>query len=161
MYTIDHDKAFEGGGLITEGDYEVVVFKAFEDVAKTGTMFINLHLIIRNDIEQKHKNQFLFGSLWQSKETGQYHSGMINTVAKALRIENGKKFNNLEELLSDFVGKTARVNVKHEEYNGNVNARVKGWESSRTNGCNHAYKTEPSNTGIEGFHPVSNDDIPF
>lgn len=161
MFTIDHEKAFEGGGLIAEGDYEVVVLKAFEDAAKSGTQFINLHLIIRNDIDQKHKNQFLFGSLWRNKESGQYHAGMINTVAKAFKIENGKKFNNLEELLKEFIGKTARVNVKHEEYNGNTNARVKGWESSRFNGCNHVYKTsEQTNTIPEGFHPTD-DDIPF
>lgn len=161
MFTIDHEKAFEGGGLIAEGDYEVVVLKAFEDAAKSGTQFINLHLIIRNDIDQKHKNQFLFGSLWRNKESGQYHAGMINTVAKAFKIENGKKFNNLEELLKEFIGKTARVNVKHEEYNGNTNARVKGWEQSRFNGCNHVYKTsEQTNTIPEGFH-LTDDDIPF
>lgn len=161
MFTIDHNDVFEGS-LIEEGTYEVVVVKAFEDAAKnTGTQFINLHLIIRNDIDQKHKNQFLFGSIWQSKETGQYNAGMINTVAKALKIENGKKFNNLDELVKDFVNKTARVIVKHEEYNGNTNARVKGWEQSRINGCNHVFK-ESTNTNIPtGFHPTSNDDIPF
>lgn len=164
MFEINHDDVFEGGGLVEEGSYEVVVSKAFEDAARSGTQFINLHLVIRNDIVgQKHQNQYLFGSIWRSKETGQYHPAMINTVSKALKIENGKKFNSLEELLGDFVGKTARVTVKHEEYNGNVNARVKGWESSRFNGCNHVFKESPSiNTGIPaGFHPVDNDDIPF
>lgn len=160
MFTIDHSDVFEGG-LIEEGTYEVVVFKAFED-AKSGTQFINLHLIIRNDLDQKHKNQYLFGSIWRSKETNEYHKGMINTVAKALKIENGKKFNSLDELVSDFVGKTARVVVKHEEYNGNVNARVKSWEQSRFTTCNHTYK-EPQTegfSGIEGFSPT-NEDIPF
>lgn len=156
MYTIDHDDVF-AGGLIEEGTYEVVVSKAFEDAAKSGTQFINLHLIIRNDIDQKHKNQYLFGSIWQAKATGEYNKGMINTVAKALRIENGKKFNNLQELIADFIGKTARVVVKHEEYNGNTNARVNSWEPSRFANCNHTYK-EPQQ--IEGFQS-SNEDIPF
>lgn len=163
MFVINHDEA-NAGGIVAEGQYEVVVVKAYEDAANSGTQFINLHLVIRNDIVgQKHQNQYLFGSIWRSKETGQYHSGMINTVAKALKIENGKKFNSLDELLGDFVGKTARVTVKHEEYNGNVNARVKGWEQSRFNRCNHVFK-ENANTSSNiptGFHPVSNDDIPF
>lgn len=159
FFKVDHDKASEGG-LVTEGEYEVVVFKAFEDAAKSGTQFINLHLIIRNDIEQKHKNQWLFGSIWQSKATGEYHQGMLNGVARALQIENGKTFNTLDELVGEFVGKTARVTVKHEEYNGKTNARIQRWDPTKINGCNHEYKKNPSED-LAGFSTVSNDDIPF
>jgi hypothetical protein len=158
MFTINHDEAMDMG-LIEEGTYEVIVAKAFEDVSKNGSIFINLHLVVRNDIDQKYKNKYIFASIWQSKETGQYHSGMINTIAKALRIENGKRFNTLQELLDDFKLKTARVIVKHEEYNGRTNARVQSWEPSRFNTCNHQFKAE--DIPIEGFHPVNNDDIPF
>lgn len=159
MFKINHDEVMEFG-LIDEGTYEVVVQNAFEDAANTGTMFINLQLIIRNDIDQKHKNQYIFASIWQSKQTGEYHSGMINSVAKALNIENGKTFNTLQELLDDFKRKTARVTVKHEEYNGNTNARVKFWEQTKFPQNNHKFKTN-SNDVPEGFHPTSNDDIPF
>lgn len=158
-FQVDHNKASEGG-IIPEGKYEVVVAKAFEDAAKSGTMFINLHLVVRNDIVgQPQQNRYIFGSIWQSKETYQYPSGMLNAVAKALRIENGKRYNSMEELLSDFVGKTCRVTVKHEEYNGNINARVKSWEPSEYTGCNHVFKENP----MDGFTPTnfSNDDIPF
>ncbi|OLS02901.1 DUF669 domain-containing protein [Tissierella creatinophila] len=160
MFTINHDEAQEIGGRVAEGEYEVLLFKAFEDAAKSGTMFINMHLIIRNDIDQAHKNQYLFGSIWQSKETGEYHSGMINTVAKALQVPNGKKFNTLEDLLNEFQNKTARVTVEHEEYNGKINARVKRWEKSKFQGCNHQFKKIEDNP-INGFTQVSNDDIPF
>ena len=158
MFTINHDDVMDFG-MVEEGEYEVIVFKAFEDAAKSGTMFINLHLIIRNDIDQKHKNQYIFGSIWQSKETGQYHSGMINTVAKALGIENGKRFNTLQELLDDFKLRTARVTVKHEEYNGKTNVRVQRWEPSRFPNSQHQFKVD--DIPVDGFHPVSNDDIPF
>ncbi|MBS4538193.1 DUF669 domain-containing protein [Clostridium sp. D2Q-11] len=157
-FEVDHDDVFEGG-LIEEGTYEVVVHKAFEDAARSGTMFINLHLIVRNDIEQKFKNKYIFASIWQSKQTGEYHKGMLNAVAKALQVPNGKKFNSLEELLNEFKGRTARVTVKHEEYNGNTNARVKSWEVSRFKDCNHTFKTNDNE--IQGFTPVDDDDIPF
>ncbi|HZX21285.1 MAG TPA: DUF669 domain-containing protein [Clostridia bacterium] len=157
MFTINHDEAMDMG-LIEEGEYEVVVAKAFEDVSKNGSVFINLHLVVRNDIDQKYKNKYIFASIWQSKETGQYHSGMINTVAKALQIENGKKFNTLEELLDDFKFKTARVTVGHEEYNNKINARVQRWEQSKFPTCNHQFKKEK----FAGFTEDTNeDDIPF
>ena len=156
-FQVDHDKASEGG-IIPEGKYEVVVTKAFEDTAKSGTGFINLHLVIRNDIAQKQQNRYLFGSIWQSKETGEYNAGILNAVARALRIENGKRYNSMEELLGDFVNKTCKVTVKHEEYNGNTSAKVKSWEPSDFTGCNHVFKENP----MEGFHPADNDDdIPF
>lgn len=158
-FQVNHDDAMDTS-LIEEGEYEVVVAKAFEDATRTGTMFINLHLVVRNDIEQKNKNKYIFASIWQSKETNEYHAGMINTVAKALRIENGKRYNSLEELLNDFRGKTARVTVKHEEYNGNTNARVKAWEPSRYDTCNHQFKNGGT-TDIPGFTEVDNKDIPF
>lgn len=160
MFTINHDEAMDMS-LVEEGEYEVIVAKAFEDAARTGTMFINLHLQIRNDIDQKNKNRYIFASIWQSKETNQYHAGMINTVAKALRIPNGKRYNSLEELLNDFIGRTARVVVKHEEYNGNTNARVKAWEPSRFDSCNHQFKSNNGQSNIPGFQPVSDDSIPF
>lgn len=161
MFTINHDEAMDTS-VIEEGIYEVLVVKAFEDVSKNGSIFINLHLVVRNDVDQKYKNKYIFASIWQNKETGQYHSGMINTVAKALKIENGKRFNSLQELLDDFLNKTARVTVKHEEYNGRTYERVQSWEPSRFNTCNHVFKeSQNTSTGISGFHPVDNDDIPF
>ena len=41
----------------------------------------------------------------------------------------------------------ARFAVKHEEYNGNTNARIKSWEQSDFNGCNHVFKENP----MDGF----------
>lgn len=157
-FQVNHDEAVDFG-LIEEGEYEVIVAKAFEDAAKSGTMFINLHLVVRNDIDQKYKNKYIFANIWQSKDTGQYHPGMLNTVAKALRIENGKTYNSLEELLNDFKGRTARVTVKHEEYNGRTYERVKAWESSRFSTCNHQFKT--TNDIPDGFVEVEHDNIPF
>ncbi len=159
-FQVNHDEAVDFG-LIEEGEYEVIVAKAFEDAAKSGTMFINLHLVVRNDIDQKYKNKYIFANIWQSKDTGQYHPGMLNTVAKALRIENGKTYHSLEELLNDFKGRTARVTVKHEEYNGRTYERVKAWEPSRFSTCNHQFKNEDGGMNIPGFMEVDDSEIPF
>ena len=157
MFTINHDEAMDMG-LIEEGEYEVIVAKAFEDVTPNNAVYINMHLVVRNDIDQKYQNKYIFHSLWQTKATGEYHPGIINTVAKALRIENGKRYNTLEELLADFVNRTARVKVGHEKYNGKTYERVQNWDVTRFPQCNHQFKTSDIPTG---FSPVSDENIPF
>lgn len=156
-FQVNHDEAIDMS-LIEEGEYEVIVAKAFEDATPNGAVFINLHLQVRNDIDQKYKNRYIFASIWQSKQTGQYHPGMLNTIAKALRIENGKTYNSLEELLNDFIHRTARVKVVHEEYNGKTYERVKSWEPSRFDVCNHVFKTSDIPAG---FVEVEDGNIPF
>lgn len=157
-FGVNYDEAFEGSGLMAEGTYEVLVVKAAEDVTKNGTEHINMHLVVRNDIDQKYKNKYVFHSMFKGKQTGQYHSGILNTIAKALQIQNGKKFDSLDALLKDFVGKTAKITIKHEEYNGNTNERVKAWEPSKFTTCNHQFKDKVDN----GFIAVNDtEDIPF
>lgn len=161
-FEVNYEEASTGGGLVAAGDYEVVVAKAKEDITKNGAEYIYLHLIIRNDLDQAHKNQYLFGSIWKGKETGQYHKGILNAVAKSLQIENGKKYNSLEEMLGDFVRKTAKVTVEHEEYNGKTNARVKGWNPSNFPNCQHTFKKDDIETSNNNsFQPVDESEIPF
>jgi hypothetical protein len=156
MYEINHEEAFEGNGLMKEGDYEVVVKKAEEKETKDGAVYISLDLVVRNDVEQQYKNKHLFHSLWKTKATGEYNKPMISTVAKSLDIPNGTKFSSLEELLAGFVNKVCKVTIKHETYNGNVNERVKAWGPTKFPACNHLFKdTEKVSISQD------DDDLPF
>jgi len=156
-FGVNYDEAFEGTGLMKEGDYEILVVKAKQDQTKSGTDCINMQLVVRNDIDQQYKNKCVFNNLYKGKESGQYHSGMLNTMAKALKIENGKKYDSLDDLLADFIGKTANVTIKHEEYNGNKNERVKAWSQSKFTACNHTFKD-----AVTGITPIDDDgEIPF
>ena len=51
-FQVNHNEAIDMS-LIEEGEYEVIVAKAFEDATPNGAVFINLHLQVRNDIDQK------------------------------------------------------------------------------------------------------------
>jgi hypothetical protein len=169
-FSLDFNDVFEGTGRIADGDYEVVVNRCNENATPGGAEFIEFDLIIRNDVNQQHKNQHIFHKVWKAKDTGKYNMKTFNTIGKACQLQNGKAYKSLEELLNDFVMKTAIVNVKNEEstYNGKTytNTNVKYWNKSKMNGCNHQFnnKNKDSMTATEMFDSgvvVNDEDLPF
>ena len=162
MFTVDHDDVMEFG-LVEEGEYEVQLIKVFEDTTPNGADFINLQFVIRNDIEQKHQNQWLFHKIWKSKKDGQYVSSFINAVARGLKVENGKRYNSLDEMLNDFKGRLTRVKVSHSEYNNKTYANIDSFTQTTLTQCNHKWKEKnPLLDDVMGdLQQVSNNDVPF
>lgn len=154
MFQINHDESFSGSTLMPEGEYEIIIKSANEDATKSGTVYINIPLIVRNDVEQPYKNKYIFYSIWKNKQTGEYNPKAFNTIAKAIGIENGRKFANLEEMLESFKGKTARITLKHEEYNGKTSERVSFWNPTKTAICAHQFKEKT-------LQEETHDDLPF
>lgn len=166
-FTLDFNNTFEGG-QIADGTYEVIITQAMENATPSGAEHVDLRLTIRNDIDQKHKNQIVFEKLWKAKETGKYNMTMFNTIGKAAQLQKGKTYTSLEELLNDFLNKPLRVTVKNEtsEYKGKTyeNLRVKRWEQTKFPNIQHQFKSkenmsvgEMQSAGID----VSEDDLPF
>jgi hypothetical protein len=170
-FSLDFADVYEGTGKIADGDYEVIVNRCSEGNTPGGAEYIEFDLIIRNDVDQLHKNQHLFHKVWKAKDTGKYNMKTFNTIGKACKLQNGKSYKSLQELLDDYVRKTAVVNVKNEtsEYNGKTyeNTNVKYWTPTKTNGCNHQFKPlndkdgqtfiEMMGSGVE----IKDDDLPF
>lgn len=157
---LNYDDVYEGSSLKKEGEYEVLVKDAKVDTLKDGREYINIALVIRNDVPQGYKNAYVWASLWKGKESGQFNMRQINTIAKALNVESGKKYSNYNELLSDFSGKAARVTIKHEEYNGNTNERVAFWNVTKFPAVAHQWKDKNTNN-IPGTEVAIDDDCPF
>lgn len=162
-FTLNHEDAFTGDSLIPEGTYEVVIKVAKQEVTKNGKDKIGLHLVVRNDMPQKYGNKIVFESLFKSTKTGEYMPQQFNTIGKAAKIQNGKQYTSLDQLLGDFVGKPVKVTIKHEEYNGNTNARVQKWEPSEYPEVHHEYKdkAKAADSVFADMTPVDDQDIPF
>lgn len=169
-FSLDFNDVFEGQGKIADGDYEVVVNQCNEDATPGGAEFIQFDLIVRNDVDQPYKNQHIFHKVWKAKDSGKYNMKTFNTIGKACQLQNGKSYKSLEELLGDFIKKTALVNVKNEtsEYNGKTyeNTNVKYWNKSKLTGSvNHQFKSAKDNmtvsemmtSGVE----ITDDNLPF
>lgn len=169
-FQLDFNDTFEA--RVDDGVYEVVVNRCNENVTPGGAEYIEFELIIRNDIDQKFKNYRIFHKIWKNKETGKYNMRMFNTIGKACRLQNGKTYRSLDELLQDFLYKMARVQVKNEtsEYNGKTyeNLNIKYWEETKYPNLQHQFKDDTKDkdnmTASELFASgavISDDDLPF
>ncbi|QOP74157.1 DUF669 domain-containing protein [Pediococcus acidilactici] len=160
---------------VTDGKYEVVINSVAEDATKGGTQFINLDLIIRNDLkDQKFGNAHIFTRIFKSKKTNKYPIGMIMTIAKAAGMKDKTHFDSLEDYFQKLWHRPALVTVKNEksEYNGKTyeNLNVKRWEVSKFPEVQHKFKdanNQQSNSNNDPFAnggqsiDISNDDLPF
>lgn len=166
-FSLDFNDTFDGS--VKDGTYEAVIKKVQEKTANTGTKYINFELVIRNDVQQAHQNQYIFDKAWENKETGKFNRRALNTIGKAAQLQNGKVYNSLDDLLNDYVGKPVRVTVKNEtsEYNGKTyeNLNIKNWDVTKINGpVRHVFKDKDKQTVAEGISNgviVNDDDLPF
>lgn len=163
-FTLNMEDTFDGG--IQDGTYETVITKFEESATQSGTEFVDVRLTVRNDIDQKYKNNIVFHRIWKAKATGKYDMRFFNTIGAAAQLQQGKQYKSIEELFKDFLGKPVRVTVKNEtsEYNGKTyeNLNVKRWEKTKFPELAHKFKTEDGgNPFASGISDIDENDMPF
>ena len=182
MFQLDHDNVFDAA--IPDGEYEVFINRAHEDVTPNGAEYISVDLIIRNDVSQPNRNNHIFHKIWKTKATGQYNPKSFNMIGKAAELPNKKSYNTMEELFADFEGRPVRVRVKNEKSQGSDgtiydNLNIKMWEKTKIDGpVRHIgkEKPQPQNDGLtypppnqhaanNGFYgsqiTIRDEDLPF
>lgn len=149
-FTNDYSQAQEFSGIKPEGDYEVLIVKAEEKQTKSGKTGLNLKMVIRNDVDQKYQNGYIFHTLWKRKEptaadrqVNGYGFGQVMALGKAARLPDGKDYASLADFLADLVRKPVRVRLKHEEYNGAVQERVDYMNPTNFPEVRHVMKMKP------------------
>ncbi|WP_270529556.1 DUF669 domain-containing protein [Limosilactobacillus vaginalis] len=162
-FTLDFSQA--SNGTIKDGTYEAVIFNVLEDATPGGSEYMNFDMIVRNDVQQPYQNAHIFQRIWRAKATGKYNAGMINTIAQAANLTDGKSYQSLEELMSDFVNHPVKVTIKNEEsdYDKKVYPNVKRWSKSDYPNVQHQFKSgvKPQSTTSTTDTAVGNEDLPF
>ena len=172
--TMDYSDVQEGG-LLPAGEYEAIIKYAGEDTTKSGTVHINVTMVIRNDVEQQCKNKYIWHKLWHRKSPspadvncGGYSSKQIMKLSKVAGLPNGRKYESLADWCEELGGKCVRITVEHEEYNGEKQAKVRWVNEPKTRECRHEWKErEDEQTGAapaaDGFAELGNndDELPF
>ena len=136
-------------GLIPEGEYEVVIRNIEERTTKNGATGLNLSLIIRNDVEQKYKDRYLFCTYWKRKQPTEadmqvqgYSFAQIMRLAKSAKLPSGKAYENIQALCEDLMKRPLKVTVKHEmnDYDGKLRENIKYVNESNFPDCKHVFK---------------------
>lgn len=133
LFSVNYEAA-EQFSSIEDGTYEVVVAQAEQAASQSGTDFLDIRLKIRDDFQQKFRNNLIFDKVWINKKTLQYPEWALQRYAKAIKIPEGVEINTIEQFLGLITGKTLKVTVKNEqsEYNGKTydNLNIKKMEQS-------------------------------
>lgn len=166
VFKFDFSNASTGG--LKDGTYEVFIQSMTESATQSGTVYINVPLVVRNDIEQKGKNGLIFHRIWQKKKDGKYPRWALDTIGKFARMDENKEYKTLEDVFDDLTLKPVKVTVKNEisEYNGKTynNLNVKRWDYTDYPNLAHTFKDDTqassNNSPFENVE-VSEDDLPF
>lgn len=137
-------------------DYEMIVFDAYEAENKNGKPRVVIDYVVRNDVQQEKQNAHLWDEQYRSTQTNKYHMGILMGKAKALGIPEGKHYDSFEAFLNDFKGRTAKVRVKLEEYNGEKYPKVRFTNASDVPNSHHVWKEQTTASA-----PVNDVDLPF
>lgn len=136
-----------GSGLLPPGRYECIVKDAVPAVTKNGTPYLDIRFVIRNDVDQKYQNKYIFHSIWKKKEPTEqdkqvdgYSFAQLMSLANAVKLPSGKNYASVEDLCKDFVGKCANIEIEHHKYNGKTSERVKYCNQTAYPECKHVSK---------------------
>ncbi|HEN0601761.1 TPA: DUF669 domain-containing protein [Streptococcus agalactiae] len=142
-----------------EQPYEMIVFDAYEAVnERNNKKRVVIDYVVRNDIKQEMQNFHLWDEQYPNSQTGKYHIGILMGKAKALGIKEGQHYDSFEAFLNDFKGRTAKVTVKLDEYNGNKYPKVHYANQSEVPNSQHVWKEKT--TGFTQAE-IKDDDLPF
>ncbi|HFE9337099.1 TPA: DUF669 domain-containing protein [Streptococcus agalactiae] len=142
-----------------EQPYEMIVYDAYEAVNdRNGKKRVVIDYVVRNDIKQEMQNYHLWDEQYPNSQTGKYHIGILMGKAKALGIKEGQHYDSFEAFLNDFKGRTAKVTVKLDEYNGNKYPKVRYSNPSEVPNSQHVWKEKT--TGFTQAE-IKDDDLPF
>lgn len=156
-FSTNYEDVNDDYGLVALGEYEAVIRNIEEKTTKNGATGLNLSLVIRNDVQQKYQNRYLFHTLWKRKESTQadkqvqgYSFKQIMQLAKSAKLPNGKAYETVQALCEDLLKRPIRVTVEHEEFNGHTRENIRYINKSRFPECKHVFKEKKN---------VSNDTV--
>lgn len=163
VFQFNHSDKFEGG--LKDGVYEAVISTVKEDVTPGGAQYVDVVLVVRNDIQQTGQNALIFHKIWKAKSTGKYNQKAFNTIGWSAQMDENKQYQSLQDVFDDLQGKPVLVKVKNEtsEHNGTTyeNLNVKQWNISKFPIVQHQWKAKNENPFQAATPVIEEDDLPF
>lgn len=155
IFSVNYEAA-EQFAAIEDGTYEVYVAQAEQSATQNGTDFLDIRLKIRDDFQQKFRNNLIFDKIYVNKSTLEYPIWVLQMYCKAAKVPENTDIQTIEQFLDLIKGKSMKVTVKNEtsEWNRKTyeNLRVKKREQS---------ELAPYSAKAEKTPEVSDLDLPF
>lgn len=155
IFSVNYEAA-EQFAAIEDGTYEVYIAQAEQSATQNGTDFLDIRLKIRDDFQQKFRNNLIFDKIYVNKSTLEYPIWVLQMYCKAAKVPENTNIQTIEQFLDLIKGKSMKVTVKNEtsEWNGKTyeNLRVKKREQS---------ELAPYSAKAEKTPEVSDLDLPF
>lgn len=126
----DKSKKFDFS-LIPAGDYEVMTKAVDYNTTAGGTLYIDIPMVIRNDVEQDCKNRHIWHAIWKKKDPteddlaceGFSYAG-INQMLNAVNAPEDAEYAKIEDCFADMSYKPVRITVKYKEKDGKTNRNI-------------------------------------
>lgn len=157
--------------ILPPGKYECIIHKAFTN-SKGSLLFFQVVLIVRNDVPQQYQNRRIYHAIWQKKPENQteddkkvdgFSYKQLMNLCQSAGLPNGKKYDDIDAMGADLIGKTVVADIVHDEWNGKINEKVKWMYESKFPDCKHLMKeikpAEESGGQIDIV--ADDDDLPF
>lgn len=147
-FSTNYENIGSGNELLPIGNYEVIIKSAALNATKNGAPYLDIRMVIRNDVEQRYQNKYIFHSIWRKKnpspqdiQVDGYNFDLLMKLAKAAKLPAGKDYATVEELCRDFINKCVNVEIDHQTDNtGKLRERVKHCNETKYPECRHAFK---------------------
>ena len=148
-FTTNNDTTGAGSDLLPAGTNECLVKSSSMNVSKKGTEYFDVRFVIRNDVQQKYQNKYIFHSMYRRKEdrlteadkqVDGFSFKQIMALAEHAHIPIGKNYTTLDDLGKDIINKPMLVEVAHKEWGGEDHVVVKFVNETKYPDCKHVYK---------------------
>lgn len=146
-FSTNYENVNDDFDILPEGDYEVVIRNIEERTTQNRKTKLSISLVVRNDIEQPHKNRYIFYDIWKRKDptdadksVGGYGYNQIMRLAKSAKLPNGKAYESIMDMCKDLMRHTLKVTIEHREWNGKQQENVKYVNGSAYPECKHIFK---------------------
>lgn len=112
--------------LVPEAVYEAILAVEKKISQNSGSQYISLKWVIRDDVEQGSQNRRVLESIWEDKENpGRFPTKKLNKILSIQGKDGKYKFDDIDEVLQFINGWNVRIGVKigkpddyhTEEYN--------------------------------------------
>ena len=169
-FKVSHKDAQQDYELIPQGYYEMFIKSAETSYTNGGTEYFGIRLQIRDDVNQQCVNRQMSDRMRLSEKAMPITERRMQSLSKAVKLEDGREYEDMNAWGRDLVGKFVKVRVTHSKATDQYEAReeVRGYyetdmpvPSKDVTGLKEALAVKEMLAPAAGFKQADDEELPF